>query len=274
MRCILFCGALLAAGLMSPVRPLPADEPAVEAGAKADPAAKAQWLAKFREWRKWMVAETPVEGQTRDDARAAMGAIDDPAAIPVILSLLKGEKYSQFRRALIRPLINLGGEDAVAMLVKLSVEDDNAVLRQEAAEGLAGKPELPQHLEKYIQYLHKPQSSTAAAQALRWTKLATRQSESDPLDPKLTKALIDGLVQKVKKRVPYWVAVDTGWIPHTGTGSGFGNFRHREYAEGWVVVSVPEPNAEVKKTLSEYSSQNHEYDQPKWRKEVETKRAR
>jgi hypothetical protein len=251
---ILVLGAACAA-------PCRADE-----SAKTDQAPQVNWPAQLREWRTWYTAVQRDPAKSREAALAALEAIDDPAAVPPIVSLLKSEKHGQFRRALLRPLINLGGKEAVGALVKWSVEDDNPVLRQEAAEGLVGKEELAAQLDTYIEYLRNPKFAAASAQALRWTKLAVRQSSSEALNEKLTKALIDALVQKQKKRVPYWVAVDTGWIPHAGTGSGFGRYRHREYKEDWVEVMVPVQNTDVHATLTQYSSQNFAYDQQAWAK--------
>lgn len=242
-----------------------------------EPEKTEQWVQKLRMWQAWFDGrgKDPVV-QTREAACAQIEAIDDPAAVPAIVGLLKSEKqWGGFRYILMRPLVKLGGDEAVAMLVKLSVEDKNPLLRKEAAEGLVGKQELPQHLDQYIKYLYKPQFSTAAAQALRWNKLAVRQSNTDPLDPKLTKALIAALVQKQKKRVPYWMAEDTGWIGHRDSNGGSGGrFRHREYKEGWVEVLVPQPNPEALQTLKEYSYGDYQYDQGKWLSAMQTPKVR
>jgi hypothetical protein len=258
--------AVLVAGVVAGLT-VRADEPPKVNGAPA-----ANWSAQLREWRKWYTQAQRDVSKTREAAQAALEAIDDPAIIGPIVSLLKTEKHGQFRRALLRPLIRLGGKEAVAALVKWSVEDDNPVLRQEAAEGLVGKPELPQFLDQYIEYLRNPKFAANSAQALRWTKLAVRESSSEPLNEKLTKALIDALVQKQKKRVPYWVAVDTGWL-RDASGERFG--RHREYEEGLVDAFVFEPNPEVHATLKSYSGEDYQFEQrswvrnlsPKWRRE-------
>jgi hypothetical protein len=255
---------VLLAGMVVWVGPLLAEETA-----KPDPAATAQWAAKLREWRKWMTAEPVDPAKTIEAAREQIGQIDDPAALPAVLALLKTEKNGLFRRALIQPLIKLGGQDAVAALVKLSVEDENPTLRDEAAAGLAGKPELAQHLDQYVKYLHNPRHSSAAAKALRLSKLATRQSSAEPLDPKLTTALVAALVQKQKRLVPKWGVVDKGgrassWSLHRG-------FSSRKILDVDVVlveVAVLEPNPEVRETLKSYTSQDLEYDQSQWAKDL------
>jgi hypothetical protein len=231
-----------------------------------------------------MTAEPVDPAKTIDAARDQIGQIDDPAAIPAILALLKTEKIGLFRRALIQPLIKLGGPEAVAALVKLSVEDENPTLRDEAAAGLAGKPELPQFLDEYVKYLHNPRHSSAAAKALRLTKLATRQSSAEPLDPKLTKALVGALVQKERKLVRYWTVFDTGPVPgleqstiDSITGPvidrraeygrlGKRSARYIRNYQGWIEVFVPVPNPQALETLKIYTSQNLEYDQAAWTK--------
>jgi len=261
--------ALFAAPLAYPLR---GEEVAPVA---AEPAAEAavNWPAKLREWRKSFAPKNEQELQAEEAATKEIEAIDDPAAIPAIIAALKTEK-SPMRWALVAPLIKLGGEDAVAMLVKLSVEDESPQLRQLAAEGLVGQQELPQFLDKYIDYLYKPQFSTAAAQALRWDKLAVRDSVGQPLNPKLVKALIAALVQKQKKLVPYWWAVDTGNLRHMTRSGGRGTYRHRGYQEGLTEALMPTPNPEARETLRQYTSSDFQFDQSRWANELALKKAR
>jgi hypothetical protein len=232
----------------------------VEATAEA----KVPWAARLKEWRRWMSVDTKDAAKMPDAAREALGAIDDPEAIPALVSAVKSEKNALIRRALIQPLIKLGGKDAVALLVKLSVEDDDAMLREQAAVGLVGKQELAEHLDRYIKYLGTPRYATQAAQALRWNKLAQPVSTVEQPDPKLAQALINALVQKVKKRVPYKYAFDTGVLADRGIHDGDGFFRHYGTAEGWIDVPVPVPNEAVLLTLQYYLEQNYGYDKQKW----------
>ena len=203
-----------------------------------------QWVQKLLIWRSWYTPGSKDPAQTRDAARALVEGIDDPAAIPAIIAFLKVEKDFRFRHALIWPLIQMGGKDALATLVKLSVLDDNQILRQEIAEALACRPELSDFLDEYVRFLYKPQFAARAAQALRWNRLATRVVETDPIDPRLAKALIAALVQKQEKRLPF-SRTYRGVVP-VGVESLPQDVR-------WVDVQVPTPNPEVYETLQEYS---------------------
>jgi hypothetical protein len=233
----------------------------LSAQSKEEPVAQAaEWRVKLKEWRRWMttITDDPA-GQNSDTAIANIRAIDDPTAIPVILALLKNEKNARVRRALIEPLISLGGPEAVEALVVLSVEDANPVLRERAAEGLVRKPELEKYRDRYIKYLGSPKHASAAAVALRLTRLAAPVSTVEQPEPKLTRALTKAILAKTKKVVPYRVAYDTGWIPHIN-----GEFRSRGYGERMVEVYVPEPNPEVLTTLQEYTGRDYGYDQNAW----------
>lgn len=273
VRCGKLC--LLALILGVPAVPLqgaeelPAGEEFTSEERAAEQLTPLEWAAKLREWRKWVTTDTRNPAQTRAAAREQIAAIDDPAFLPLAIKALKTEKDSQMRRALIQPLVKFGGPEAAAMLVKLSVEDDNPVLREEAAKGLVGKPELAQHTKTYTEYLYKPLHSTAAARALRQTQLATRQSASDPIDPQLAKALVHALVEKRPQRVPGWIAHEAG-SSSARTSKYFYTKRHVVYERGLVNVELPTPNPEVRQTLREYANQDYEFNQSSWRDALRT----
>jgi hypothetical protein len=158
MKCS-FLGAVLSVVALVHVAPAAyaEDEAAAKSGVvKPDAAQTAQWKKQIAEWRRWFLSEKLDPERSPDLARENIAAIDDPAAIPALIAALKTEKNPRFRLVLVEPLISLGGKEAVAFLVKLSVEDENPMLREKAAVGLADKPELPGHLGDYIAYLKVP----------------------------------------------------------------------------------------------------------------------
>lgn len=234
--------------------------------AKANPAAVAQWRKTLLEWREeYFSNEGENPRQQWEQGRVKIAVIDDRAAIPAIVSLLRTEKHPQFRRALIVPLINMGGKDAVACLVKWSVEDNNPLLREEAAKGLVGKDELAEHLDTYIAYLKSPKYVATAAEGLSRTKLAQPISTLDEPDAKLTKALINALRTVTARVVPYRITYDTGWVasaPHTPGDTAA--FRAWGTDEGMAKVKTPVPIPAVLKTLQEYSGRDYQYDESQW----------
>jgi hypothetical protein len=214
-----------------------------------------QWVQKLLIWRSWYTPGSKDPAQTREAARNLVEGIHDPAAIPAILAFLKVEKDGRFRHALVWPLIQMGGPDAIATLVKLSVLDDDLRLRYEVAVALACRPETPDYLEEYISFLYKPPLAARAAQALHWSRLATRDLTTDPIDPRLAKALIAALVQPEEKRLPF-STIYGGPLPEGAPLTGF-DVRWRE-------VEVPTPNPHVYETLKAYSLRDHGYDQARW----------
>jgi hypothetical protein len=256
--------AVVLAGLVWPVM-LRAAEPQGEGVAKPSPAAVAQWRKQLVEWRKEFF------GMDGDDlhaqwqaGRERVAAIDDPAAIPAIVALLKTEKHPQFRRALIQPLIKLGGKEAVDCLVKWSVEDENPLLREEAAKGLIGKEGLEAHLDTYIAYLKSPEYVSNAAEALRWTKLSQPLSTVEKPNERLVKALVNAIHTFQYKMTRYRVAYDTGTRPHVTRTGNIGPWRQSGIDEGVVRVKVPVPQPAVVAALKEYSGQDFQYDESKW----------
>jgi hypothetical protein len=213
-----------------------------------------QWVQKLLIWRSGFTPGSDDPAQTPRAAWSQIEAIDDPAATPAIVALLKVEKESRFRHALIWSLIDLEGRESTATLVKLSVLDGNWLLRQEVADALACRPELPEYVDQYIRYLYKPQFATAAAQALRRTRL-TMRDKAEPVNPQLAKALIAALVQKQEKRLPFSRTYG-GVVP-----VGVEPFPHDVR---WLDVQVPIPNPEVYEALKEYSLEDHRYDKQRW----------
>jgi len=269
----IFLGAMLAGLAMLQVTlPVHAeDEAAAKPGVvKPDAAQTAQWKKQIAEWRRWFLAEKLDPERSPDLAREKIAALDDAAAVPALIAALKTEKNPRFRLVLVEPLISLGGKDAVAFLVKLSVEDENPTLREKVCAGLADQPELPGHLDDYIAYLKVPKLAGNAAEALLGTKLIRTDSigQQQQPDPKLAGALINALNAYEDKVMPYRIAHDTGFLPHVTANPGVGvagGFQSRGYEDRLVKVKVPVPNEKVLKTLQEYTGQDYQYSESAWK---------
>jgi hypothetical protein len=149
--------------------------------------------------------------------------------------------------------------------VKLSVEDQNPLLREEVAKGLVGKNGLERHLDAYIAYLKSPKYVANAAEALKWTRLSQAVSTVEKPNPKLAKALINGLNAKQETLMPYRVAFDTGYIPTPSeAGNRLYGRRVSGIDEGFVRVKIPVPQPKVLDALKEYSGQDYQYDESQW----------
>jgi hypothetical protein len=232
----------------------------------------APWRQQLLEWRKEYFA---VEGEDRQARRAEgrekMAAIDDPAVVPVAIALLRTEKDPQFRRALIQPLIRFGGKEAVACLVKWSVEDDNPLLREEASKGLVGKEGLDAYLDTYIAYLKSPKYVSNAAEALVWTRLCQPVSTVEKPNAKLVKALINAIHTVQRRTVRYQVAFDTGqrWTPQGGINGTVK--RTWGVDDGMVQVRIPVPQPAVVEALKTYTGQDYQYDESAWNSWISAK---
>jgi HEAT repeat protein len=254
-----------------PALPETAPEP------KADPTAVAKWRKQLLQWRDEFfifgredrhTANAEDRNARYEAGRGKIAAVNDPAAIPAIIKLMETDKEPQFRRALLVPLIASDDPAAEASLVRWSVEDENPLLREEAAKALAGRKGLDRYLPRYIAYLKSPVFVANAAEALLVTKIGKPPSQSQTPDVKLAKALINAMHTSQYKVVPYRVAYDTGWLvgPRLG-GSGTGTHGYRAWGtdEAMVRVKVPVPQPSVRAALKEYTGQDYEYDQARWR---------
>lgn len=258
----------LALGFLANRPALAEDAPQQVGAAKPDAASVLAWRQDLNEWRRWFLSEKLDPERSPDLAREKIEAIDDPAAVPALIAMLKTEKNARLRLVLVKPLVTIGGKDAVAFLVKLSVEDENPLLREEVSKGLAGNQELPPFLNTYLAYLKSPKSVENAAEALLWTKLIQPVSPGEKPDPKITTALINALNTVQEQIIPYKVAYDTGLLvgpkgPHTT--AGFRTARAWGTREGMVKVRIPVPQPKVLTALQGYTGQDYQYADSEWK---------
>jgi hypothetical protein len=235
---------------------------------KHDPGVVAKWRKQFLEWRgQYFAVEANDEERfaLQEAGRAKFAEVDDPVAVPAISALLQTDKLPQFRRALILPLMKIDNDESMACLVEWSVEDENPLLREEAAKALVGRQGLEKYLDTYLTYLRSPKLVANAAEALTWTRLAQPVSTVEKPDPKLTKALISALHTVQRQIVPYSVAYDSGLIPGVSPSGNINYGRVYGTDSGMVQVKIPVPQPKVLAALKEYSGQDHQYDQSAWK---------
>jgi hypothetical protein len=266
---LFLCASLAIQVLLFAGRPgVGGERPGVsEAAIKPGPAEVAAWRKRLVELGKLFDAGEGSRRENVERGREEVAAIADPAAVPAIVKHLEKEKNGLYRRALIQPLISIGGKDAIACLVKWSVEDQNPYVRQEACHGLAAKEELPQFLDAYLAYLAPvPQGRnmrfpTEAAEALSMTGLAARLKEGDPPNENLVRALVRALDSARVDVVQTNAALIKNAIPDPRDSEA----RQKRKTPFAGRVYVPEtPNPVVLATLQEYTGEDFQYDKKAW----------
>jgi hypothetical protein len=269
--------AALQSGLLGGAAATLAGEPEKPRGSsftKPDQATVLAWRKKLNEMRKLFPVDKNRPQGDIEEGRRTVAAIDDPAAVPVIVALLETEKNAQFRRSLIQPLISLGGKEADACLVKWSVEDRNPYVRQEACHGLAERENLREHMPAYLEYLRRPRQglnwrfATEAAEALLMTGLAAPLKEGERPNEEMVRMLVGALdsakVDVVQTNAPFVKDL----IPDP-RDSGPRQKRKTPLAE--VLPAVKTPNPVVLATLQEYTGEDIQYDQRAWLAWLETR---
>jgi hypothetical protein len=231
--------------------------------------------AQVAVWRKRLLEmRTAFEVAAREDRAASwergrreIAAIDDPAAVPAIVKLLESEKNGPFRRALIQPLISLGGPEAIACLAKWSVEDQNPYVRQEACHGLVGRDELSDLLPAYLKYLEPVRQGrnmrfpTETAEALVMTGLAAPLKEGEQPDEKLVRGLVGALDSA---RVDVVQALDARKRPVLPDPRDSAARQKRKTPLAGLVPVPETPNPVVLQTLQEYTGADFQYDKKAW----------
>lgn len=235
-----------------------------------------QWRRQLEEWRKNVDMELarkkpPAWKLTGGQEQLAVlhervSAIRDEAAVPALAGLLREEPLHLLRAIWLAPLPHVGSEPARTLLVKYSVEDDADYVRHAAAELLKSDAQRKDSIPDYVKYLRSPKFCTRAAIALRVSGVATRVSESEPLDARLVDALIDALILTAIEKVPAWYHQ---WFAAAMARPG-GYQVHGRFERGVVSLPVKKPveNPEVRQTLKEYSMLDHGFDRESWRREI------
>lgn len=153
--------------------------------------------------------------------------------------------------------------------MKYSVEDDAEYVRQAAAELVKSGAERKDAIPDYVKYLRSPKFCTRAAIALRVSGVATRVSDSEPMDAHLADALVDALILTLAERIP--VTYHQWFISGAVDAGGVGFNAIEGPRTRMVPIKIPLPNPEALKTLQEYSRSDYAYDQESWCRELAIK---
>jgi hypothetical protein len=220
---------------------------------RKDELAEKEWFTKLRRIRSQLDRDRNV-----DAARSAITSIVDPYAVKAILSQFDDEKVRDIRLWYIAALAGIGSPDAVAALVKFSLEDKDAEIRISSLERLA-KFKGPAVTQRYVQAL-KDKDNDVVQRAALGLRYAGDGSAVVPL--------IDALVTThTYLLVPHGANTNPGAITSTfstapgGGGMGFGMNMNRTRK-----IKRDISNTEVLKTLVELTSVNYSFDKDAWRK--------
>lgn len=245
---------------------LPADERAdrsvADGGQRSGVRTTAQWRRQLLQWRKVVVSHKSVDpafSETSDQ----MLAVTDEAAVPAIIGLLGQERDLRVKSLYWEMLARLGGPAAAAALADAAVLEQDRGARKYAASRIARLPDPKQAIPRLAGYLRTDKTAIVAAEAVRESGLANRQSEAEPINKELAYALVDGLLVTSRERVRNGNRREA-----RRSGTTFNWAYHRESSTWFMVIEVPNENA--LRALRQHTLTDYGYDQTNWRHALAT----
>ncbi|HUE70534.1 MAG TPA: hypothetical protein VMP01_06555 [Pirellulaceae bacterium] len=195
---------------------------------------------------------------------APAGAAASHRAVAEIMARWKKEISPQQRKFLVSELEAIGTRRAFFEMVKIACEDANPEVRSQAARWIAKQDNREEAIPQFVKYLNGKKFFRNALTSLGYTEIAKKASRQDP---ELVAALIDNLITVIPHRKKVVVYSDPGVrvLPKIG-GTHYRSNRSARVA--WVVEYENIRNSQAKQLLYEYTSQDYEYDQVQWRKQV------
>jgi hypothetical protein len=141
-----------------------------------------QWRKDLRMWRDWLGGRDPQKFAT---AEQSIRAIRDPLAVPVLIDMLTKDKEPPVLRQLYVDVIGeIGGPLALALYVRLAVEDRDPVIRDRCVDRLA-REQSKVAVRQFIKYLKHDENLIVQRAAVALERMK---------DPEATPALIEALI--------------------------------------------------------------------------------
>lgn len=199
----------------------------------------------IRRWRGWLGGKKDAEGWSK------LRGIQDPAAVPAVVELLRKETQGEVRRLLVEILGRLATPEALGTLARAAIEADSSELRALCLEQLARHPS-PGIRDYFI-------SQLSDAVNLRVRRAGAALAIVG--DETAVKPLIQALVTQHKTIV---APANPGQISgafgsgSNSSGTGFST------GGGAKVAMVSESNREVLDALARLTSVNFQYDRQAW----------
>ncbi|MBI85218.1 MAG: hypothetical protein CMJ81_18645 [Planctomycetaceae bacterium] len=206
---------------------------------QAEFAAK-QCRRQIKMWRGW------IGGRLDQKAREKMRAVNDVKAAPAFAGLLEKEKDNGLKRLYIDVLSDLGGPQAIAALIRCSLQDPSEAIRDRCLVELV-RHRSPVVMSSFIKTLNHKDN-----------KLVNRAAAGLAQMTDMSAAL--PLINALETEHKYIVQQQSGGInPTFGTGGGGLNV-----GGGPKLVKHKRRNEEVLVALVELTGMNFSFDRQRW----------
>ncbi|MCL4195636.1 MAG: HEAT repeat domain-containing protein [Thermoguttaceae bacterium] len=219
-----------------------------------------QWQRQLNQWVKVLNAGPAGDSKAAEEAWNHLRNVRDPKAIAPLATLAARENNTTVRTACVEAIAAIGGADATRLLVKLAATDRSTPVRASATWALCHLDDPATALAEFAQYLRVERFREPALVSLHATGLVRPLNSDEVPNAPLVDALIDTLIVKERRYVPYvvWWGYDTGWTPR-------GRHVHFQASRRLARFQVPVPCEMGRRMLVEYTGQDYGYDRQAWR---------
>lgn len=199
-----------------------------------------QYRRQIRIWRGW------INGRLDQEAREKMRSVNDVRAAPAFADLLEKEKDNRLKHLYIDVLSNLGGPQAIAALIRCSLQDPSEAIRDRCLVELV-RHQSPAVMSSFIKTLNHKDNKLVNRAAVGLAQM-TDMSAALPL------------INALETEHKYIIQQQSGGInPTFGTGGGGLNV-----GGGPKLVKHTKRNDEVLAALVELTGINFNFDRQRW----------
>ena len=236
------------------------------------------WHRQVERWAKAVTDNSPEEAAQAIIAWNHLRAIRDPQALKGLSRLATRATNESVRMACVEGLASIGSKEAIQVLVEISVTHRSGLVRA-MATWLVSRADAPATvLEEYVTYLRAPKFREMALLNLHATGLVHPSGQNDVPNMELVDALIEMLVVKQTRYVPYteWSYTrDGSWSNSRRLPSGrilrnpaYGlNKKWRFRTSRRIArIEVPVPGDLSRKLLTQYTGRDFGYNRQAWGK--------
>ena len=199
-----------------------------------------QYRRQIKMWRGW------INGRLDREACEKMRAVNDVRAAPAFAGMLEKEKDNRIKRLYIEVLSGLGGSQAIAALIRCSLQDPSEAIRDRCLAELV-RHRSPAVMSSFIKTLNHKDNNLVNRAAAGLAQM-TDMSAALPL------------INALETEHKYILQQQSGGInPTFGTGGGGLNV-----GGGPKLVKHKKRNDEVLAALVELTGINFSFDRQRW----------